>query len=112
MDLEKNKHHPWDRFLCAGALVQRPLPRIGSYRNDHDNDDYQKKVLGSEKMFVCDAWMADSLLKDGDGGLNLQVQGSQLILDGLYKRFLELERDDYYRIHSMKSEMYLSSELN
>ena len=98
-----------DRFLCAGALVQRALPQFGADRNDNDNNVTHEKLLGSKSMVVCDAWMADSLLEDGDGGLNLQVQGSQLILDGLYKRFLELERDDYYR---MESQMYSPKDCN
>lgn len=98
-----------DRFLCAGALVQRPLPQFEADRNDNDNNVTHEKLIGNKIMVVCDAWMADSLLEDGDGGLNLQVQGSQLILDGLYKRFLELERDDYYR---MESQIYSPEDCN
>jgi len=44
------------RFLCAGALVQRPDSNI------------------------CDAWMADSLLDEA----NVQFQGCVLVLDDLF----------------------------
>ncbi len=52
--------HPssFPRFLCAGALVQRP-----------------------SKYQVCDAWTADSLLDEG--GPNLQLQGALKLLDEL-----------------------------
>ena len=44
------------RFLCAGALVQRPNSNI------------------------CDVWMADSFLDDA----NTQLQGAVLVLDDLF----------------------------
>ena len=49
---------PIPRFLCAGALVQRP---------------------GDSP--VCDAWTADSILDEG--GPNLQLQGACRILEDL-----------------------------
>lgn len=58
------------RFLCAGALVQRP-----------DSD-------------ICDAWMADSFLDEA----NVQLQGAVLVLDDLFafhlKRSNACEMDD------------------
>lgn len=52
------------RFLCAGALIQRP-----------DTD-------------ICDAWTADAL-EDNNGGPNLQVLGALQILDDLFQHHLQ-----------------------
>ena len=52
------------RFLCAGALVQRPPASL-----------------------VCDAWTADSILEEG--GPNLQFQGALQVLDDLLLCHLE-----------------------
>jgi hypothetical protein len=53
------------RFLCAGALVQRPNSRI------------------------CDAWMADCLMDE----TNVQLQGALLILDDLFEFHLRNNRE-------------------
>jgi hypothetical protein len=52
-----------ERFLCAGALVQRPLDS------------------------VCDAWTADTILRKG--GPNLQLQGAVKLLDELFLHHLK-----------------------
>ena len=57
------------RFLCAGALVQRP-----------------------PESHVCDAWTADSMLDDG--GPNLQFQGASKVLDELLFFHLQRSRDN------------------
>jgi hypothetical protein len=58
------------RFLCAGALVQRPTAA----------DDPFSPV-------ICDAWMADAILNEG--GPNLQFQGALQVLDELFLFHLE-----------------------
>jgi hypothetical protein len=55
-ETEEDSSEP--RFLCAGALVQRP-----------------------PSSQVCDAWTADSILMEG--GPNLQLQGALKLLDEL-----------------------------
>lgn len=50
------------RFLAAGALVQRP-------------------TTTSNNSFICDAWIADSILEEG--GPNLQIQGACQLIDQL-----------------------------
>ena len=56
------------RFLCAGALVQRPS--IASGR--------------SSQMPIYDAWMADCLMDES----NLQFQGALQVLDDLFYHHL------------------------
>lgn len=56
-DTNHNETTASKRFLCAGALVQRPNSQM------------------------CDAWMADCLLDE----TNLQLQGALLILDDLFE---------------------------
>jgi len=58
------------KFLCAGALVQRPPSPIHPNRT------------------LCDAWLADALMDNGDGGPNLQIQGAVEVLDDLFCHFL------------------------
>ncbi|KAG7349771.1 hypothetical protein IV203_012368 [Nitzschia inconspicua] len=62
-------YHDNLRFLCAGALVQRPV--------DVDNTI----------PIICDAWMADAILNEG--GPNLQLQGAIQVLDELFVSHLE-----------------------
>lgn len=57
------------RFLCAGALVQRP-----------------------PLSQVCDAWTADSILTEG--GPNLQLQGALKLLDEFLLFQLQRYRDN------------------
>jgi hypothetical protein len=57
------------RFLCAGALVQRP-----------------------SDSGVCDAWTADYILEDG--GPHLQFQGALQVLDDLLLFHLERHADN------------------
>ena len=56
------------RFLCAGALIQRPYSP------------------------VCDAWTADGLLDNG--GPNLQLVGALKVLDELFAHHLTVHDDD------------------
>lgn len=60
------------RFLCAGALVQRP-----------------------PDSHVCDAWTADSILDEG--GPNLQLQGAHKVLDDLVLFHLDRHSDNTVR---------------
>lgn len=69
------------RFLCAGALVQRP------------------KVEGHVALY--DAWMADSVMDNG--GPNLQKLGALKIIDELFLYHLEHNQDD--GISALKSFM-------
>mmetsp|Transcript_8130 Transcript_8130/g.12461 ORF Transcript_8130/g.12461 Transcript_8130/m.12461 type:complete len:250 (+) Transcript_8130:135-884(+) len=62
-----------NRFLCAGALVQRP------------------------NSLVCDAWTADALPEDSQGGPNLVLQGARKILDALFLFHLQQNSDDSIR---------------
>ena len=84
------------RLLCAGALVARPPP--------------SRKV---------DAWMADAILDDGQGGPNLQVQGAVQVLDDILLFYLRerqnstssarLLRDFHVQCGSMESEFTCAS---
>lgn len=61
------------KFLCAGALVQRP-----------------PASPGSSEAKIYDAWMADAIMS-GDGGPNLQTQGAVQVLDELFRCYLSHE---------------------
>ena len=71
------------RFLrSTGALVRRyDCESKSQFEASQDN------TTG-----ICDAWMADSLLKEG--GSNLQLPGALLVfLDDLFLNHLQRERD-------------------
>jgi hypothetical protein len=76
-DPKRNK-----RFLCAGALIQRPIEPLDLHPSETSS-------LSSPR--ICDAWIADSILHDG--GPNLQLQGTLQVLDVLLLDFLEREYD-------------------
>lgn len=78
------------RFLSAGALVQRPR-----YDDEPENGSGNTSDTNSDTTGICDAWMADSLLKEG--GPNLQLMGALLVLDDLFLHHLQRERENYGR---------------
>ena len=69
-----NQDNDDKKFLCAGALIQRPPSPTSTDVN----------------MTIYDAWMADAIM-DGNGGPNLQIQGAMGILDELYRHFLSTD---------------------
>lgn len=69
---------PEPRFLCAGALIQRPPAT-----NNNSN---------STPLQLFDAWIADSILDDG--GPNLQTLGALQIIDTLFLDHLERFSED------------------
>jgi hypothetical protein len=71
-DEEDDSSCSQSRFLCAGALVQRPW--------------------SLSHVPVCDAWTADSILTEG--GPNLQLQGALKVLDELLLFQLQRHGDD------------------
>eukprot|EP00588_Corethron_pennatum_P012384 CAMPEP_0194271900 /NCGR_PEP_ID=MMETSP0169-20130528/5600_1 /TAXON_ID=218684 /ORGANISM="Corethron pennatum, Strain L29A3" /LENGTH=362 /DNA_ID=CAMNT_0039014407 /DNA_START=66 /DNA_END=1151 /DNA_ORIENTATION=+ len=75
-----------DRFLCAGALVQRHQPH--TYLNS--DAEKENKHPQPAKQYTLDAWMADSSLEHSIGGPNLQIQGAVEVLDKLFCHFLFL----------------------
>ena len=87
VDFEINEQNQQDRrFLSAGALVQR---YDCEYEDESDsNENKRQNTTG-----ICDAWMADSILKEG--GPNLQLQGALLVLDDLFLDHLQRERENY-----------------
>jgi len=68
------------RFLCAGALVQRPTSSSLSSSSSHTPHK------------ICNAWTADSILDEG--GPNLQYQGAVLVLLDLFLFHLQSYSDD------------------
>jgi hypothetical protein len=71
-DEEENR-----RFLCAGALVQRPIELNGG------------SLQSWPPPRIYDAWIADSI--SDNCGPNLQLQGALQVLDTLFLEFLERE---------------------
>ena len=87
VDFEITEQKQQDRrFLSAGALVQR-------YDCESENEINSKEAMTMNTNVICDAWMADSLLKEG--GPNLQLQGALLVLDDLFLDHLQREREKY-----------------
>ena len=87
VDFEITEQKQQDRrFLSAGALVQR-------YNCDSESEIDSKEMMTKNTNVICDAWMADSLLKEG--GPNLQLQGALLVLDDLFLNHLQRERENY-----------------
>jgi len=77
------------RFLCAGALVRRPLTTMV---DEESNAGSQQSSLSSTSSSrICDVWIADSILDDG--GPNLQIQGAAQVLDTLFLDFLVREQN-------------------
>jgi len=72
------------RFLCAGALVQRPAA---------SND--------KRSLQLYDVWMADSILEEG--GPNLQIQGAVQILDDLFLHHLQRHANNNNNNHNISS---------
>eukprot|EP00537_Pseudo-nitzschia_pungens_P005593 CAMPEP_0172367116 /NCGR_PEP_ID=MMETSP1060-20121228/19300_1 /TAXON_ID=37318 /ORGANISM="Pseudo-nitzschia pungens, Strain cf. cingulata" /LENGTH=441 /DNA_ID=CAMNT_0013091241 /DNA_START=102 /DNA_END=1427 /DNA_ORIENTATION=- len=111
------------RFLSAGALVQRPSY---SYSDKEERADGQWNDAGNTSeedssslaaaaptappptatatapttttAFICDAWMADSILSEG--GPNLQLQGALQVLDDLF--LFHLQREQQQQMQQMQ----------
>lgn len=87
-DIKEEEEECDRRFLSAGALVQRP-------RYDCEPENSNGSATYSDNTGICDAWMADSLLKEG--GPNLQLKGALLVLDDLFLHHLQRERENYHQ---------------